>query len=85
MKTGAIDDVHRAIVACDDDTKRKEGKIILEGLTKMKYELQHDRQMSPLEDDGKVDIASYNDELKELGNPKWFSAPWLFAECYLYR
>lgn len=44
--TGAIDDVHRAIVASEDESKRKEGKKILEGLAKLKYELQHDRQLT---------------------------------------
>jgi hypothetical protein len=39
----------------------------------------------PLEEDGDEDIKAYNDELAKLGNPKWFEAPWLFAECYLYR
>lgn len=85
MKTGVIDDVHRAIVACDDEPKRKEGKTILEGLAKMKYELQHDRHLTPLEDDGKGDIKEYNEQLEALGSPKWFNVPWLYAECYLYR
>jgi len=70
---------------CDDDAKRKEGKTILEGLAKLKYELQHDRQMTPLEDDGKEDVKEYNKQLEALGRPKWFSVPWLYAECYLYR
>ena len=39
----------------------------------------------PLVDDGKPDISDYNKELESLGGPKWFSVPWLFAECYLYR
>lgn len=38
-----------------------------------------------LEDDGGQDIASYNKELVDLGSPKWFEMPWLYAECYLYR
>ncbi|KAF6241862.1 hypothetical protein HO173_000574 [Letharia columbiana] len=83
--TGAIDDIHRAIVASDDVPKRKEGKTILEALAKLKYEVQHDRQLTPLADDGKPDISNYNKELESLGGPNWFSVPWLFAECYLYR
>lgn len=83
--TGAIDDVHRAIYASDDDSKRKEGKVILQELAKLKYELQHDRQLTPLADDGQPDISSYNKQLDTLGFRKWFDVPWLFAECYLYR
>ena len=42
-------------------------------------------QHSPLNDDGGPDIAGYNKQLEQLGSPKWFSVPWLFSECYLYR
>ena len=45
-QTGAIDDVHRAVVSCDDENKRNEGKSIVEGLAKLKYELQHDRALT---------------------------------------
>ena len=38
--------MHRAIVASDDVPKRKEGKTILEALAKLKYEVQHDRQLT---------------------------------------
>lgn len=41
--------------------------------------------MAPLPDDGKSDIAGYNKELEQRGNPKWFDVAWLFAECYIYR
>ena len=40
---------------------------------------------SALPDDGKADVAGYNIEIEQLGYPKWFDAPWLFIECYLYR
>ena len=39
----------------------------------------------PLEDDGGKDIAEYNKELEQRGNPSWLNVEWLFSECYLYR
>ena len=39
--------------------------------------------LSPLEDDGESDIAAYNKELEERGNPKWHDVAWLYSECYL--
>ncbi|KAL8754574.1 MAG: hypothetical protein Q9199_004240 [Rusavskia elegans] len=83
--TGAIDDLHRAITACKDDEKIADGKTIVEGLTKLKYELQHNRPLTPLTDDGRQDVADYNRDLNALGSPTWFNVPWLYAECYLYR
>lgn len=77
--------MHRGIISSDDAETQKQGKQIVEGLAKLKYELQHDRQLTPLEDDGEPDIAGYNKELERLGNPNWFNVPWLYSECYLYR
>ncbi|KAH8652057.1 hypothetical protein BX600DRAFT_87369 [Xylariales sp. PMI_506] len=83
--TQAIDDVYRTITQTDDQAKVDEGKNIVGELAKLKYELQHDRELTPIRDDGKADVALYNQELEKLGNPKWFSVPWLYSECYLYR
>ncbi|KAL9124823.1 MAG: hypothetical protein Q9217_005890 [Psora testacea] len=83
--TGAIDDVHRSIFETTDEAKQNEGKGIVEKLAKLKYELQHNRCLTPLEDDGQADIADYNKRLEALGLPPWMNVPWLFAECYLYR
>ncbi|KAJ5038470.1 uncharacterized protein L3040_007328 [Drepanopeziza brunnea f. sp. 'multigermtubi'] len=83
--TGAIDDVYKAVSDTADEAKRDEGKRIVEELAKLKYELQHDRKLTPLLDDGEADVAGYNQELEQLGNPSWFNIPWLYAECYLYR
>ncbi|KAK5116792.1 hypothetical protein LTR62_007466 [Meristemomyces frigidus] len=83
--TGAIDDLHKAVSHATDSEKLEEGKRITEGLAKLKYELQHDRQLTPLINDGKPDIKAYNRELEQRGDPKWFSVAWLYAECYLYR
>ncbi|KAL9102998.1 MAG: hypothetical protein Q9163_001918 [Psora crenata] len=83
--TGTIDDVHRSIFETEDEPKQKEGKAIVEALAKLKYEIQHDRLLTPLEDDGKSDITDYNKRLVSLDSPTWMNVPWLFAECYLYR
>lgn len=83
--TGAIDDIHKAVSETVDELKREEGKKITAELAKLKYEIQHDRILTELADDGQLDIAEYNRELKAIGNPTWFNCPWLFSECYLYR
>ncbi|KAI0199471.1 hypothetical protein F4808DRAFT_212929 [Astrocystis sublimbata] len=83
--TGAIDDTYRSVAQCDDAEKRDEGKTIIEELARLKYEMQHDRPLTPIRDDGHPDIALYNAELASLGTPTWFAVPWLYCECYLYR
>lgn len=45
-QTGAIDDVHRSTGSASDETQRDEGKKIVEALAKLKYEMQHDRQLT---------------------------------------
>ncbi|KAF9696584.1 hypothetical protein EKO04_005208 [Ascochyta lentis] len=83
--TQGIDDVHKSTWASEDEETVKEGKQVVADLAKLKYELQHDRELTPIPDDGETDVAAYNEELAARGNPKWHSVPWLYAECYLYR
>ncbi|CAH0047092.1 unnamed protein product [Clonostachys solani] len=84
--TQSIDDVHRTLSKVDDPDKLAEGKKIIESLGALKYEMLHDRKMTPLVDDGFPDeIAAYNNELDKLGNPTWQKVPWLYSECYMYR
>ncbi|KAI8957286.1 DUF89-domain-containing protein [Daldinia sp. FL1419] len=83
--TQAIDDLYRSVLECEEPEKKDEGKKIIEELARLKYELQHDRQLTPIRDDGGADVAIYNRELEQLGTPSWFNIPWLFSECYLYR
>lgn len=45
-QTGAIDDVHRSTGSATDETQQDEGKKIVEALAKLKYEMQHDRQLT---------------------------------------
>jgi hypothetical protein len=83
--TQGIDDVHKSTSASSDDQTVKEGKQIISELAKLKYELQHDRELTPIPDDGEADVEAYNKELAARENPKWHNVPWLYAECYLYR
>ncbi|KAF2654284.1 DUF89-domain-containing protein [Lophiostoma macrostomum CBS 122681] len=83
--TQGIDDVHRSTWASKDEAAATEGKWIISELARLKYELQHDRELDPIPDDGEADAAAYNRELEALGRPKWHSVPWLYSECYLYR
>ncbi|OLN96729.1 Protein-glutamate O-methyltransferase C1393.13 [Colletotrichum chlorophyti] len=83
--TQAIDDLYRSIHQIEDTEKQAEGKKIVEQIARLKYEVQHDRALTPIEDDGHPDVSIYNDELKKLGSPTWLNVPWLFSECYLFR
>ncbi|KAL5510965.1 hypothetical protein ACEPAG_3684 [Sanghuangporus baumii] len=70
------------------ETRVEEGKAIIEKVSKLKYEMARDRALQPLGDDGEADVDTYNLELAKLGEQSkntWFTAPWLYAECYLYR
>lgn len=74
--------------ASDSSTKSDQGKEIIAKISKLKYQMGRDHPLDPLPDDGGPHITTYNDELMALEKDKkntWFTAPWLFAECYLYR
>lgn len=45
-QTGAIDDVHKATSKAVEPAEAEEGKRITESLAKLKYELQHNRQLT---------------------------------------
>ncbi|KAL5114549.1 Hairy/enhancer-of-split with YRPW motif protein 2 [Pleosporales sp. CAS-2024a] len=83
--TQGIDDVHRSTHSAHDEATQSEGKWIVSELAKLKYELQHDRALTPIPDDGEQDVEAYNQELTARGNPTWHNVPWLYSECYLYR
>ncbi|CAI0647045.1 unnamed protein product [Colletotrichum noveboracense] len=85
IQTQAIDDLYRSVAATDDKEKQEEGKKIVEQIARLKYEVQHDRALTPIEDDGYPDVTIYNEDLKKLGEPTWLNVPWLYCECYLFR
>ncbi|GLB44649.1 putative DUF89 domain-containing protein [Lyophyllum shimeji] len=70
------------------EAKIAEGKGIIETISKLKYQMGRDYPLEHIPEDGEADVSSYNEELHRLASRQvntWFTAPWLFAECYLYR
>lgn len=59
-RTGVIDDVFRSVSQCDDPEKRDEGKKIVEEIAKLKYEVQHDRQLTYVFDSSTLTITVSN-------------------------
>ncbi|KAG6844510.1 hypothetical protein H0H87_006335 [Tephrocybe sp. NHM501043] len=98
--TGVVDQVHRDchVLSLESqkegagesilDAKIIEGKTIIETISKLKYQMGRDHALESIPDDGEAHVEVYNkelDRLASLGQNTWFTAPWLFAECYLYR
>lgn len=77
--------MYRTTSQSKDPATTEEGKKIVDELARLKYEVQHDRQLLPIRDDGFPDVDIYNRELEQLGNPSWLSVNWLYSECYLFR
>ncbi|KAJ7619435.1 DUF89 domain-containing protein [Roridomyces roridus] len=99
--TGVIDRLHRLshdlcleMNASEIETEKQtfklridEAKGIIEKISRLKYDMGRNYIMQEIPEDGEP-AQVYNSELQRLEkNAKntWFTAPWLFAECYLYR
>ncbi|EPQ55777.1 DUF89-domain-containing protein [Gloeophyllum trabeum ATCC 11539] len=66
----------------------EEAKAIIGKISALKYHMARDHQLERIPDDGEPHVEAYNsglDDLAKQGKDTWFTAPWLFAECYLYR
>jgi len=84
--TQAIDDVHRTVNTLENPEAQAEGKKIIEELGTLKYEVLHDRKLTPIVNDQyPEEVEAYNKEIEQRGNPSWLDVPWLFSECYMYR
>ncbi|KAJ3486942.1 hypothetical protein NLI96_g3894 [Meripilus lineatus] len=70
------------------EEKIEEGKAIISKISQVKYEMARNRPLEPIPADGEAMVEMYNEELARLAAKErntWFTAPWLYAECYLYR
>ncbi|KAI9459850.1 DUF89 domain-containing protein [Lactarius psammicola] len=90
--TSVIDSVysanHELTNLPDEAAKLEEGKALIAMISRLKYGMGRDRALEPIPADGEALIEEYNAELvrlEECGQNTWFTAPWLYAECYLYR
>jgi damage-control phosphatase, subfamily III len=66
---------------------KDEPKVVAGKLSKLKYEIQTSKNFTPITGD-KGDVASWNQFIEELEKDdanSFFSAVWLYAECYIYR
>ncbi|RHZ88063.1 hypothetical protein Glove_26g297 [Diversispora epigaea] len=68
------------------EEKNREGKEIMDSIAGLKYQMQRGKKLIPIEDDGESDIDNWNYVFhKYFERENWYSAAWLFTECYLYR
>ncbi|KAG1801027.1 uncharacterized protein HD556DRAFT_1230072 [Suillus plorans] len=68
--------------------KITEGQEIISEISRLKYRMARDHDLENIPQDGDILVAEYNAELeslKQTSRDTWFRAPWLYAECYLYR
>ncbi|KAI3612739.1 duf89 domain-containing protein [Moniliophthora roreri] len=68
------------------EKKVAEGKDTIERISKLKYDMARDHALEPIPQDGEPLVELYNSELENLAKKSkntWFTAPWLYAECYL--
>lgn len=68
--------------------KTTEGQEIISEISRLKYRMARDHELENIPQDGDILVAEYNAELeslKQTSRNTWFKAPWLYAECYLYR
>ncbi|OQR71835.1 protein-glutamate O-methyltransferase-like [Tropilaelaps mercedesae] len=63
---------------------REETKKIIGRLSKLRNELQTNKNYVPVQDSFE-DVAIWNEHLPQVSTPRWFDGIWLLAECYLYR
>ncbi|KAJ9107195.1 hypothetical protein QFC19_002855 [Naganishia cerealis] len=67
--------------------KIEEGKEIIRALSALKHDMGRNKALQPILADGGSNVDCYNQHLQRLDgtDDTWFTAAWLFAECYLYR
>ncbi|KZO91817.1 DUF89 domain-containing protein [Calocera viscosa TUFC12733] len=88
--TQVIDAIYRASDAGQyaQPEAEQEGIELIKRIGQLKYGISRNVVMEPIQDDGGSNIELFNSMLSYLEmqhENTWFTAPWLYAECYLYR
>lgn len=80
-----VDDVGESLQASTvSNEQQQEGKAIQSALETMRQEIQNDAELTPINDTD-ADVQWFTSQLERRPKLSWQAAPWLFAECYLYR
>lgn len=86
--TNIVDRINRErehIIERYGEVCREELKLCIGEISKLKYELQTDKEMTQLPGTSS-DQSEWNKLLEEISpNNSYFSSVWLYAECYIYR
>ncbi|KAJ1967531.1 Hairy/enhancer-of-split with YRPW motif protein 2, partial [Dimargaris verticillata] len=89
--TQVVDHIYRTYTALADTTsasavKVAEAKQIVQALGQLRYEMQTDKPITPLAADAHSDYTVWNEVIAtHFAGKTWFTATWLFSECYMYR
>ncbi|KAK9594504.1 Hairy/enhancer-of-split with YRPW motif protein 2 [Aspergillus fumigatus] len=83
---GVIDDIGETAGAQDVGCQKRAESIAIQiALKDIKTGIEQNKPLTPLPDDGKLDIQEWNKQLAATGECSWTNCPWLFGECYMYR
>ncbi|KAL2005218.1 hypothetical protein VTN00DRAFT_2428 [Thermoascus crustaceus] len=80
---GTIDDIGKTATAANEAQKLAESVAIQNSLKEIKNDMEQNKPLQTLPEDGGTDIKEYNTQLAVLGQCSWLNCPWLFGECYL--
>ncbi|XP_071963417.1 damage-control phosphatase ARMT1-like [Antedon mediterranea] len=91
--TKVIDTVYQHRIAATEQHGKEGGSDCIEivsHLSKLKHELQTNKELLDIENDGNDDVRMWNQvlqqEMDDDGNtPRFFKSAWLYVECYMYR
>eukprot|EP01137_Pigoraptor_chileana_P010145 Opistho-2@59316 len=89
--TRVIDDICRKIQSKECALDKADMKAIMSAIVELKHEMWHNKPFAEISDDAE-DALTWNAHIRGAlleestsNPPAWFTSPWLFAECYMYR